>query len=235
VIAPGAHAELAGVQAGVAVQREDPPPPTPSRPPASTSSAPPPSSSAGWKTSLTRPGSWPAAACSARNRPAPSSTVVCTSWPARRGRRRARWSGRGRPCRPSSAARPCPRGAPPPAARYTALASEPMSTSMPVPLGRITGRSPAAASRKATRRVVRCSLKASSGALADRGGTRSARLRVPHRNTSRSASRSFTCSSPAMPTIPVHAESVFGKLGHEGVYHADHVPGSRVDGSLPFV
>jgi len=56
--------------------------PTDEMPPdASTSSAPPAASSAGWKMSLTRPGSTPVAACSARNRPAPSSTVVCTSWP----------------------------------------------------------------------------------------------------------------------------------------------------------
>ena len=41
--------------------------------------------------------------------------------------------------------------------------------------------------------------------------------------------------NPAMPTIPVSAESVFGELGDEGVYHADQIPGSRVDGSLPFV
>jgi hypothetical protein len=38
-----------------------------------------------------------------------------------------------------------------------------------------------------------------------------------------------------MPTIPVDAESVFGELGHEGVYYADQIPGLRVDGSLPFV
>jgi len=31
-----------------------------------------------------------------------------------------------------------------------------------------------------------------------------------------------------MPTIPVRAESVFGELGHEGVYYADQIPGFRV-------
>src|SRR5580692_10390371 len=50
-------------------------------PAASTSSAPHGTSSAGWKISLTRPGSAPAAAVRARNRPVPSSTVVCTSCP----------------------------------------------------------------------------------------------------------------------------------------------------------
>ena len=58
---------------------------------------------------------------------------------------------------------------------------------------------------------------------------------VLRQERSRSASRSLPGSIPAMPTIPVSTESVFGELGDEGVYHADEIPGSRVDGSLPFV
>ncbi len=46
-----------------------------------TALAPLAASSAGWKISRTPPGSRPAAARSARNRPAPTSMAVCASWP----------------------------------------------------------------------------------------------------------------------------------------------------------
>src|ERR1700728_3889836 len=106
-----------------------------------------------------------------------------------------------------------------------------MSTIRPVPLGRITGRKPAAVRRSATRRVVRCSALASSGwACRSRRNAISSSSCLA-RNAFRSAARSF----PSMPGTPLYAEPIVGELRDEGVYHADQVPCARVDGPLPFV
>src|SRR5580704_8080679 len=106
-----------------------------------------------------------------------------------------------------------------------------MSTVRPVPLGRITGRRPAAARRSATRRVVRCSALASSGwACRSRRNSISSSSCLD-RNAARSAASSF---SPISGT-PLRAEPIVGELRDQGVYHADQVPCARVDGPLPFV
>ena len=118
-------------------------------PAASTSSAPHGTSSAGWKISLTRPGSAPAADIRARTSPVPSSTVVCTSCPQawqalatvdRYGTFFSSLIGSAS----MSARRPT-----------TGSVPAPMSTSRPVPLGSTTGRRPAASSLSLIRRVVR--------------------------------------------------------------------------------
>ena len=122
-------------------------------PAASTSSAPPGTSSAGWKISRTRPCSRPAAARRARNTPAPSRIVVCTSCPHA-------WQAFGTVERYGTFFS-SPIGSASRSARSAITGpvadGSPMSTTSPVPLGRVTGRRPAAASRSATRRVVRCS------------------------------------------------------------------------------
>src|ERR1700719_1841461 len=106
-----------------------------------------------------------------------------------------------------------------------------MSTVRPVPLGRITGRRPAAARRSATRRVVRCSALASSG-----WACRSRRNSISSSSClARNASRSAAKSVSSMPNTPLRAEPIVSELRDQGVHHAEQVPCARVDGPLPFV
>ena len=78
---PAAQPDLADLDARVAVQREDPVDAGRARRPPMTSSAPPRGLLGGLEDQPDAPGSWPAAACSARTSAAPSRIAVCTSWP----------------------------------------------------------------------------------------------------------------------------------------------------------
>jgi hypothetical protein len=130
-----------------------------------TSRAPPGMvSSAGWNTSLTVPGSGVSRAYSTSIRPAPSATVVCTSWPQA-------WHTPGTVdaygtslTSASGSASRSPRtmttGAVGAAGDFP---SGPMSQYSPTPSGSSCGSSPAAPSRVATASVVRCSARPSSG------------------------------------------------------------------------
>src|ERR1700722_16021832 len=105
-----------------------------------------------------------------------------------------------------------------------------MSTYSPVDPCSSTGRSPASASRSATRRVVRRSALAGSGCACR--SRRNAISSVSCR--ARNASRASVRSSP-MPTIPAEDKFVLRELGDERVYHAGQVAFTGVHRPLPFI
>src|SRR5581483_6559547 len=109
-----------------------------------------------------------------------------------------------------------------------------MSTSRPVPLGRMTGRRPAAASRSATRRVVRCSANPVSGFACRSRRNSISSASCWARKLSRSATRSLPSMFTPVMALPVK-ELVFGELPYQRPYDVVEVPRPPVDGLLPLV
>src|SRR3984957_5825108 len=105
-----------------------------------------------------------------------------------------------------------------------------MSTYSPVDPCSSTGRSPASASRSATRRVVRRSALAGSGCACRSRRKSISSVSCRARNASRASVR-----LSAMPTIPAQDEFVLRELGDERVFYAGKVAFAAVHGSLPLV
>ena len=157
----GAHAELARVQPGVAVQREDP---AHRRDPARREHVQRTAGRllGGLEDEPDPPGQHARGGLLGQERGRRRAARWCARRGRRHGRRSARWSGRGRPCRPPWAARRYLHGAQRPVVRYKELAPSRCRRAGRFPWAGspVAGRPRSA---RATRRVVRCSSYPSSG------------------------------------------------------------------------